>query len=583
MKGLISIILLFFFSNFAEARSEIISFEEFSQRLFGASNGVVSAARESSIEFKLNPKTQRVFAVLENPNPDLIQSLFKTNILKFIDQYKAKDFLRAKKKFYQKQKFNSLTQQYSRPYPYLSDWKSLNHNPLRTLDLPLDLYGKQFESLGSEKIQQSPLITEKFQLGLDQVTQTQMTAGNKLRLLSNGEQSFQEKLRMVRETKHFFHAVVMVQYCDERSSEMVDALIERAQSGVDVRLILEEAWTRLILKKCLNKLTRGGVKVTLGKGFLNPQTLFTVYHSKFWIRDGEEAIMGGMNMHDFENASNGFNNHTRDKDVHVMGPAVTDMMRQYVRIWNHEQEKPDDSMKTYLRLVEEKEAHEKSLGLRGREFYQKWLNQPNVSDIPGVCRVLVQGTKSAGQENIIAKAYIEIMKNVKHQMLLNTLSFNFKKNDQSEFSNTKIIKTLSEASKRNVTIDLVTNGVDAGFGEAGFQLRELAKKFNQKGQKLAASGVLQLEKTLAPFTGRSQRKNLMAALSDTTVDVWFYFNHIHSKQMEFDQIMTSTGSFNLDTYSHRNHESTLICLDKKLADESLREFAKDIVNSTPAF
>jgi len=112
---------------------------------------------------------------------------------------------------------------------------------------------------------------------------------------------------------------------------------------------------------------------------------------------------------------------------------------------------------------------------------------------------------------------------------------------------------------------------------------ELAKKFNQKGQKLAARGVLQLEKTLAPFTGRSQRKNLMAALSDTTVDVWFYFNHIHSKQMEFDQIMTSTGSFNLDTYSHRNHESTLICLDKKLADESLREFAKDIVNSTPAF
>ncbi len=583
MKGLVTIILILFISSFAEARSEILSFEELGERLFRETNGVVNVARESSIEFKLNPKSQRAFAILDNPNPDLIHSLFKTDVLKFVDHYKAQDFLRAKKKFYQNQKFNSLTQQYSRPYPYLSDWKSLNHSPLRTLDLPLPLYGRQFESLGSEKIQQSPLISEKFQLGLDQVTQTQLTAGNKLRLLSNGEQSFKEKLRMVRETKHFFHAVVMVQYCDEKSSEMVEALIERAQAGVDVRLILEEAWTRLILKNCLNKLIRGGVKVTLGKGFLNPKTLFTVYHSKFWIRDGEEAIMGGMNMHDFENASNGFNNHTRDKDVHVTGPAVTDMMKQYVRIWNHEQETPDESMKTYLRIVEEKEAQEKSLGLRGIEFYKKWLNQSNVSDIPGVCRVLVQGTKLAGQENIIAKAYIEIMKNVKHQMLINTLSFNFKKNDQSEFSNTKIIKTLSEASKRDVTIDLVTNGVDAGFGEAGFQLRELAKKFNQKGQRLAARGVLQLEKTLAPFTGRSQRKNLMAALSDTTVDVWFYFNHIHSKQMEFDQIMTSTGSFNLDTYSHRNHESTLICLDKKLADESLKEFAKDIVNSTPAF
>ena len=53
--------------------------------------------------------------------------------------------------------------------------------------------------------------------------------------------------------------------------------------------------------------------------------------------------------------------------------------------------------------------------------------------------------------------------------------------------------------------------------------------------------------------------------------------------MSFDHIMTSTGSFNLDTHSYKHHESTMICLDKKLADESLMGFISDIVNSTPVF
>ena len=559
------------------------SFDELSRYLYESSQGMIVATQSSDLKFDLNHRTKTATPQLLTPQPDLIHSLFETDVLRFIQNNQTNDFLTAKKKFYRKQKLNKWTQKYSRPYHYLSDWKSLNHNPIRKLHLPLELYGQQFKELTPEQIKQSPLLALNFQHHLDQLTQTELTAGNKLRLLSNGMNSFREKIRMVKQTKKFFHAVVMVQYCDESSSEMVDALIEKAQEGIDVRLILEESWTRLILQKCLEKLQNGGVKVTLGKGFLSPQTLFTVYHSKFWIRDGEEAIMGGQNMHDFENTSNGFNHQTRDKDVHVTGPAVTDMMRQYVRIWNHEHNNSNQQMNSYLKLIEEKEAHERSQGLRGQHLYSHWLEKSDPKDIKGVCRVLVQGTKTSGQENIIAKAYIEIMKNVKYQMFINTLSFNFKKSDHHPFGNSQIIKTLIESSQRGVGIDLVTNGVDAGFGEAGFQLRKLAYKLSRKGKKLEGKMLLGLEKTLAPFTDRGQRKNLSSALKGTNVDVWFYFNHIHSKQMEFDQIMTSTGSFNLDAHSHRNHESTLICLDKGLADESLRGFVSDLVNSTPVF
>jgi phosphatidylserine/phosphatidylglycerophosphate/cardiolipin synthase-like enzyme len=561
----------------------IESFSSFSQYLKTQSAGVVRPVKDTSLQFKINHITNQATAVLSVPNPNFIHSLFETDVIQMIKNQGTTDFVSAKRKFYSALAFNSVTQRYARPYVYPTDWKSLNHNPIRKINLPHEVYGEQFRAMDSKTIEQSPLLDIGFQHKLDDVTATQLTAGNKLRLLSNGEVSFKEKVRMVKSAKYFFHAIVMVQYCDESSNEIVDAMIERAQAGVDVRLIMEKAWTELILQKCLNKLQRGGVKVTLGKGFYDPRTMFTVHHTKFWIRDGEEAIMGGQNMHDFENSSNGFNNHTRDKDVHVTGPAVTDMLREYVVLWNHEQEKPDEAMATYQQMVVKKEALERSRGLRGQQHYQQWLEQNDVKDIPGVCRVLVQGSKTSPNPNIISKAYIEIMKNVKYSMVINTLSFKYNEKKDQAYTNTQIIRSLIEASKKGVKIDLVTNGVDAGFGEAGFQLRKLGDKLRMSGHFVLASVLKGLENVFGTFSARSQRKNLIHALGPTEAKMWMYFNHIHSKQMNFDQIMTSTGSFNLDSYSYRNHESTMICLDKKLSDESMVGFVSDIVNSTPVF
>ena len=287
------------------------------------------------------------------------------------------------------------------------------------------------------------------------------------------------------------------------------------------------------------------------------------------------------NMHDFENTSNGFNNHTRDKDVHVKGPAVTDMMREYVRIWNHEQKREDVSMSQYLQVVAKQEALERAQGLRGKDLYDQWLQKPDVSQIPGVCRVLVQGSKTSDNPSIISKAYLEIMKNAKYSMIINTPTFRYKQGDTNAYSNSQIINAIIDGSKRGLSVDVISNGADGGYGDAGHQIRLLAKNLRRSG-KIALAVILEkLDRLTATFIGRSQTKDLAKAFKGTDVDVWLYFNHIHSKQMSFDHIMTSTGSFNLDQHSYKNHESTMICFDKKLADESLVGFVSDIVNSTP--
>lgn len=572
-----------FAQEVAPVLGDVETFTNFGAYIQSQTQGSVRPIKDTYLSFRINHKRQEATAILPQPNPDLVQSLFETDVEKYIQNAGTVDFVSAKKKFYRAQTFNSSSSRYSRPYVYPIDWKSLNHNPVRKINLPTQVYGQHFYPLDSKTIEQSPLLDVNFHRKLDAVTGTEMTAGNKLRLLSNGEVSFKEKVRMVRQAKRFFHSVVMVQYCDDAGTEIVDAMIERARAGVDVRLMTEQVWTKLVLKKCLAKLRNGGVKVTLGKGFFNPKTMFTVHHTKFWIRDGEEAIIGGQNMHDFENHSNGFNNHTRDKDVHVTGPAVTDLESEYIRIWNHEQKREDPTMSQFKEFVARKVTLERAQGLRGKDLYEEWLHKDDVSQIPGVCRVLVQGSKTSDTPAIIGKAYLEIMDNAKYSMMINTPTFNYKSNSKIDYDNSHIIKAIVAASKRGVNVDMVSNGVDGGWGEAGFQIRQLAKMLRANGNVVLAVLMDKLERVTSDFNGRSQTKSVVQALKGTDVDMWYYFNHIHSKQMTFDHIMTSTGSFNLDSHSYKNHESTMICLDKKLADESLIGVVSDIVNSTPVF
>lgn len=581
-KSAIGLILLspLFVQATPPVLGDIATFSELSSYLEYHTSGAVRPTQESFVSFRINHKFKTASPILPEANPDFIHSLFETDVEKYIQNSGTEDFVSAKKKYYRDQTFNTSTQRFSRQYVYPTDWHSLNHNPVRKINLPLEVYGQQFQPLEDESIEQSPLLDVEVHRKIDDMTATEMTAGNKLKLLNNGVESFYEKVRMVKSAKKFFHSIVMVQYCDEKGAEIVDAMIERARAGVDVRLMTESVWTKLILKKCLAKLRNGGVKVTLGKGFFNPKTMFTVQHTKFWIRDGEEAIMGGQNMHDFENLSNGFNNHTRDKDVLVTGPAVTDMMREYIRIWNHEQKTPDPTMSQYTAVVNRLEAAERAKGLRGKDLYDQWLNRP-AGEIPGVCRVMVQGTKTTSTPSIIPKAYIEIMNNAKYSMRINTPTFRYKEDSKNAYDNSKIINAIKDGAKRGVRVDIVSNGLDGGWGEAGYQLRNFAKQLRRDGKTTLAIVVEGLDKIVAVFTGRSNRKQLANALKGTDADIWLYFNHIHAKQMSFDHILTTTGSFNLDKYSHRNHESTLICLDKKLANESLAGFVSDIVNATP--
>ena len=555
------------------------SFNGFSLYLEHASNGSIQSTSSTGPDFEINTRKNVAKPLIEVQNPDYIQGLFKIDIEKANENFGVKDFASAKKAFYKEQKFKKFSQKFTRPYAYPTDWRSLFHPPIRTIDYPREVYGRQFASLNETVKAESDLFDPELHTRLDSLTQTEMTSGNKVSLLSNGQNSFREKIRMVKASKKFFFSAVMVQYCDETGSQMVDALIERAQAGVDVRLVVENVWTRLILKKCLQKLKDGGVKVTLATGFFQRKNLMTVMHDKFWIRDGEEAIMGGQNMHDFENHSNGFNGLTRDRDVLIKeGPAVTELIKEFVKLWNYFQKEEDPTLKPYSELANKKTELERAAGKRGQSNYGQWLSEP-VQKTQGLCRVIVQGSQTS--RTLISKAYLEIFKSTEHSMLIDTLSLRFKEKKMDDVYNSMLVKLIMDKARAGVKVDLISNGIDADMGETGTKIKKIIEKFQAIGEYNIAKVMEEILGVMAAIYSRPNHKAMEALARTPNIDSWEYFNHIHSKQMVFDHIMTSTGSFNLDQHSYKNHESTLICLDKNLAEESIDGFVTDISNSVP--
>ena len=107
-----------------------------------------------------------------------------------------------------------------------------------------------------------PYLTPSFHHQLDQLTRSHLSAGNTLELLTD-DNSYKKKLEMVNSSKFSILMVVMSFECGETGQEMSEALISAKKRGVDVRLIIDGMYAKVIplFKKCYKQLEKNGVQV----------------------------------------------------------------------------------------------------------------------------------------------------------------------------------------------------------------------------------------------------------------------------------------------------------------------------------
>ena len=564
-----------------------IPYSEMADYLNHSSSGLLQAKPQGlgeDLHFRVNAFEQSLEATTVQ-EADWMDAHFTFDESGFIKSMNQPDFLQAKIAYYKNLAFDGKSQTYERKYIYPNDWKDLFFPPVHELTLPDQSYDQRWVDRASLP-KDSAYYSSEWHKSVDAKTGTRLTFGNKLELLENGL-SLQKKIELAKKATQSIYAGVMTFTCDPNSDQLVDVLIDRAKAGVDVRVVMEGLWTEIGYKKCAKKMRKGGIDLVLTNDMVKifkPQILF---HNKIWIFDNNEAIMGGQNIIDSDGASTGYNHMNRDVDIHVEGPAVTDIMQGYAGFWDHfvdtkHKKKKHRNLDNLRAAIAKRLSDETAAKQRGQENYDQLLGDESTRN-KGVCRFGIQGPQ--GDRYLVSKLYAEYIGRAEQSLYLTSPDISFQEGDYKKVEGETLIwNAVQNRAKAGVLVDVITTGIDSEEGELGSKLRGLADKYQTNGHPGIADFVRKWSMKLSRGEAREDRHFLEALAVNPTLRPWSFFQYYHGKTILMDRRVMAVGSFNLEDYSsNHSHESTIICQDDDLVKQQDREILRDLVNSVPVF
>ncbi len=555
-------------------------FQKSQPGLFHLNQSTVQKSMSPALRYFRYLAEHRAF-VPSVPDPDgHTQDFFSFDAKAFIAQEKAEDFIRAKENHYSRLFFDTKVQRYRRPSNNISTWTALVHPPIKTLQLPLKDYVKEFDS-------GAPLNEAYYSVGfqryLDRISGSSLTFQNQLKLLPN-HHAYKEKIRLIRGTQKKLWVAVMAVICDDSTQVLVDEMIKKRKEGADIKIMVDGFFKFMDLG-CINKMRAGGLDVVTVKTSFGVRTATQMFHHKFWVRDNEEVIVGGMNLLYVDNLSTGFNGMNRDTDVLVHGPAVTDFAQSWVELWRRHRD-PDlnaDISASVLEEIKQKIKNEHATQLRGQDQYVGQLSAQARKN--GICRVLVQ------EGNAINHAIAPVLQNYaeraqRHIVFTSPeLSYGKEKDVLKHRIGRLMHAMMMAAQKRSVRVDVISNGVEGGFGELSHIVTDVTDYINQKGflaQKLS-DGLIHIRDEVDKNMSRNNRVRYVSFKKYPGMVGWTYMGYMHAKQYLFDETAAFVGSFNIEKHSgDTNPESGIVCLDAGLVKQLREQLTLDLINSVPA-
>ena len=159
--------------------------------------------------------------------------------------------------------------------------------------------------------------------------------GNEVKVLINGDVIFAEMLKSIRQAKLTITFETFIYWADSIGEEFANALIERAQAGVKVHVLLDWLGSVKMQQKQLDKMIESGVVI---QRYHKPHwshltRLNNRTHRKLLIIDGNLGFTGGVGIADQwrGNASN--SNEWRDTHFKVSGPVVAQIQAVFMDNW----------------------------------------------------------------------------------------------------------------------------------------------------------------------------------------------------------------------------------------------------------
>lgn len=161
-------------------------------------------------------------------------------------------------------------------------------------------------------------------------------AGNRLKLLTTGEDTYAELERLIGSAKHTIHISTFIVGRDDTGRRVLRLLAARARDGVKVRLLLDAVGCMFVRRSFHAALRKAGgevVKFMPVMPFTSRGSANLRNHRKIAVFDHATAIIGGHNLAREYMGPTSFRKRWRDIGALIEGPAATLLSEVFIADW----------------------------------------------------------------------------------------------------------------------------------------------------------------------------------------------------------------------------------------------------------
>jgi cardiolipin synthase len=171
---------------------------------------------------------------------------------------------------------------------------------------------------------------------LSQMLGNHFHGGQQLRLLINGDATFEAIFSAIAQAEHCILMQFFIFHDDALGQRMQEALLERAAAGVQVFVLFDGIGSHALPRHYVEKLRQGGVAIFpfATQRHSNRFQLNFRNHRKIVVVDGWLGFLGGLNVGDEYLGLKPPLAPWRDTHLQMSGPAVLDLQRSFAVDWH---------------------------------------------------------------------------------------------------------------------------------------------------------------------------------------------------------------------------------------------------------
>lgn len=161
--------------------------------------------------------------------------------------------------------------------------------------------------------------------------------GNAFELLRDGDQFFPAMLEAIRQARHTILLEIYLMESGRISDRFIDALLQAAQRGVQVYIILDDLGSNLLKGPDRQRLQHKNLHLHIYNPLSWRKMLVNFFrdHRKQLTIDGRLTFSGGMGISDVFSPEHKGSEAWRETAILIRGPVVADWQQAFVDNWQH--------------------------------------------------------------------------------------------------------------------------------------------------------------------------------------------------------------------------------------------------------